>query len=1073
MRKLLEFFIKYQVAVNVLMAAIVLFGIMGLLNTKSAFFPLAETNFITVAITYPGASPEEIEEGIVLKIEDNLRGLVGIDRVTSVSRENGATVTVEGFTDYDVDVLLTDVKNAVDRVPSFPPEMEPPVVSKVEVLNRAISFTVSGAGIDLRTLKQMARNIETDLRAIDGISQVALSGFPAEEIEIAVRENDLRAFDLTFEEVTRAVANANLLTTGGNIKTSEEEYLIRANNRSYYGDELDFIPIRADLNGNIIRLKDVAVVRDKWSESPDKIYMDGESAIQINVSTTNNEDIIAATEATREYIEDFNKRYDNVELKVANDATVALEQRLSLLIENGGLGIFLVLILLGLFLKPSIAFWVAVGIPISFFGLFIFAPGFMTVNVISLFGLILVIGILVDDGIVVGENIYYHYEQGKSPARAAIDGTMEVIPPIVSAILTTIVAFSTFLFLPGTLGVFFGEISEVLTLILLISLVEALIILPAHIAHSRALNKGAQGFLVNRWSEKGIFWLRDNLYGPSLKFFLHNKLLGFAIPIALFILTIGGFMGGIIKGTFFPPVESDQVNISLSMPQGTTEAITDSIITLIEEKAWEVNEELSRELEDSISLIVNTIRRIGSTQADQVGPPGTSEDVGGSTSAAVLTLNLQPEENRGTINANQVANAVAEAVGPIDGVETLEYGSGNTFGGKPISVSFVSNNIQELKAAKLDLKQRLNAMPELKDVSDNDPSGIKEIRMELKDNAYLLGLNLNSVMSQVRSAFFGAPVQRFQRGRDEIRVWVRYDRAERTSIYNLDDMWIVTPSRDRVPLSEIATYTIERGEVAINHLEGKREIRVEASLKNIRDSATDLLAVVRETVVPDILAQYPGVTALYEGQNREAGQVGGTMQRIMPGILLMMYIIIAFTFRSYTQPIMLFILIPFSLIGVAWGHWVHNMAINMLSVLGIVALIGILVNDGLVLIRKFNNLLARGLSFEDAILEAGKQRFRAIFLTSITTVAGLGPLIVEKGFSAQFLIPMAISVAYGIAFATFLTLFLLPLLLSTNNQIKRGIHWLITGNWVEGRELERVVKEERAHQMELSNSEEK
>ncbi|MEZ5039931.1 MAG: efflux RND transporter permease subunit [Saprospiraceae bacterium] len=1059
MKKLLYFFIKYSVAVNVLMLVIVLFGIMGLLNTKSSFFPLADTNIINIAITYPGASPEEIEEGVVLKIEDNLRGLVGIDRVTSSSRENGASLTIEGFRNYDIDVLLADVKNAVDRVPSFPVDMEPPVVSKFEIINEAISFTVSGEGVNLKTLKQIARDIETDLRATPGISQVTLSGFPAEEIEIAVREADLRAYDLTFEEVSRAVASANILTTGGNIKTSGEEYLIRANNRVYYGDELDFIVVRADASGNIIRLKDIATVRDRWSESPDKLYMDDEVAIQITVATTNNEDIIQATEATRIYIEKFNQQHENIKIKIARDTTVALEQRLALLLENGGLGIFLVLLLLGIFLKPSIAFWVAVGLPISFLGLFIFAPSFMTINVISLFGMILVIGILVDDGIVIGENIYYHYEQGKSPVRAAIDGTIEVIPPILSAILTTMVAFTTFFFLPGNLGNFFGEISKVLIIILAISLVEAIFILPAHIAHSRALRRASKPYLFNKWAESGLLWMRDKLYAPTLQFFLHHKIFGLAIPIALFIITIGAFMGGVIKFSFFPPVESDQVNISLTMPQGTSEAITDSIISMIEEKAWEANETLSEQLEGK-SVIVNSIRRIGTAAARAAGPPGATQSVGGSTSAAVLTLNLLPEESRGTINAAQVANAVAKAVGPIYGVETLEYGSGNSFGGKPVSVSLISNDIREIKAAKEALKAQLFAMPQLKDVSDNDPSGIKEIKLKLKDNAYLLGLSLNNVMQQVRSGFFGAAVQRFQRGRDEIRVWVRYDKKERNSIKNLDDMWIVTPSRNRVPLSEIATYEIERGEVSISHLDGKREIRVEADQKDVKDSATELLASVQENIMPSILAQYPSVTALYEGQNREAGQIGVSMGKVLPAILLLMYAIIAFTFRSYTQPLMLFALIPFSLVGVAWGHWIHGMSINVLSFLGIVALIGILVNDGLVLIEKFNNLLREGLSFNEALYEAGKQRFRAIFLTSITTIAGLGPLIFEKGFSAQFLIPMAISVAYGIGFATLLTLFMLPLLLSGNSDLKRSTHWLRTGHWVNKRDLERAVKED-------------
>lgn len=1062
MKSLITFFIKYPVAVNVTMIATALFGLIGLYNTKSSFFPLFESNIISIAITYPGASPEEIEEGVVLKIEDNLRGLVGIDRVTSTSRENAANITVEALRNYDIDAVLADVKNAVDRVPSFPVDMEPPVISKFESLNEAISFTVSGKDVDLKTLKQIARNIESDLRAIPGISQVALSGFPAEEIEIAVRETDLRAYNLTFEEVSRAVAGSNILTTGGNIKTLDEEYLIRANNRSYYGDELDFIVVRADASGQIIRLKDVATVRDRWSESPDRLYMDGQTAVQLNVSTTNNEDIIAATESTRQYIEKFNQRNDNVQIKIARDTTVALEQRLELLLKNGGIGFVLVILILGFFLKPSIALWVALGIPFSLLGLFVFAPSFMTINVISLFGMILVLGILVDDGIVVGENIYFHYERGKSPLRAAVDGTMEVIPPVLSAVLTTMVAFVLFYFLPGNLGVFFGEISTVLILILGISLVEAFLILPAHLAHSRALDKKKKPFVFNLWADKVMSWMRDTLYVPSLQFFLKNKVLGYAIPIALFIFTIGGFAGGIIKVSFFPPVESDQVSISLTMPQGTAEWVTDSIISTIEEKAWLANEKLKERLGTGQDVIINSIRRIGTSQGQTGGPPGTPQAVGGSASAAALILNLLPSESRGNINAADVSNTVAEMVGQVYGVEALEFGSGTSFGGKPISISLVSNDISEIKAATDEMKAQLNAMPQLKDISDSDPSGIKEIKLKLKDNAYLLGLSLNSVMGQVRSAFFGAPVQRFQRGRDEIRVWVRYDKQERSSIKNLDDMWIATPSGNRVPLSEIATYEIERGEVAINHLDGSREIRVEADLKDIKASPTELLASIQTNIMPGILAKYGNVTALYEGQNREAGQIGAAMAKILPVILILMYVIIAFTFRSYSQPLMLFALIPFSLVGVAWGHWIHGMSVNILSLLGIVALIGILVNDGLVLIEKFNLLLEEGFSVDEALVEAGRQRFRAIFLTTITTIAGLGPLIFEPGFSAQFLIPMAIAVAYGIAFSTLLTLLLVPLMISSFSGFRRGVHWLRTGRWVEGRLLERAVKEQDA-----------
>ncbi|HFA49421.1 MAG TPA: efflux RND transporter permease subunit [Bacteroidetes bacterium] len=1058
MKNLITFFIKYPVSGNVLMAAVFIFGMGGLMRTKSSFFPLSDSNIININVSYPGASPAEIEEGVVLKIEDNLRGLVGIDRVTSVSRENLARITVEAFRDADINVVLADVKNAVDRVPSFPVGMEPAVVSKFEMTNNAISFTVSGDDIPLKTMKEIARGIEKDLRSKGGISQIELKGFPDEEIEIAVRENDLRAFNLTFDEVARAVANANLLTTGGNIKTSSEEYLIRANNRNYHGQELDFITVRADPSGNIIRLRDVATVRDKWSESPDRLSFNGKQAVQVLVSTTNSEDLTSAAEFVRQYIKDFNQSHENVHLDVNRNESKVLEDRIDLLLNNGGLGILLVLVLLSLFLKPSIALWVAVGLPFSMFGLFILAPSFMTINVVSLFGMILVIGILVDDGIVIGENAYHHYQKGKTPIQAAIDGTIEVVPPIVSAILTTLVAFTTFYFLPGVIGTFFGEISTVVILILSISLIEAILILPSHLAHSRALKKGTQTFLLNRWSERAMDWMRDHLYMPALRFFLENKILGFAIPTAFLIITIGAIRGGIIKFQPFPPVASEEVSVQLRMPEGTSEAVTDSIISIIEEKAWKAAAELSKELPGGKHLVTGMVKRIGTSIPRQSGPVPVDRR-GGSTSEAVLTMYLLPGEERPEIPAFRVSEAVSKEVGEVYGVESLEYNSGNTFGGKPISISLISSNIDEIKAATEYLKERMSTMTQLTDISDNDPEGIKEIRLQLKENAYLLGLNLNSVMAQVRSGFFGRSVQRFQRGQDEIRVWVRYDKADRRSINDLDDMRIVTPTGSRVPLSEIADYTIARGVVSINHLDGNREIRVEANQTNFKDSSSDLLSAIQADIIPDVLERYPSVSALYEGQNREFGKLGGALQAVLPFILLLMYIIIAFTFRSYSQPVLLLLMIPFSLVGVAWGHWMHDMPLNMLSMLGVVALIGILVNDGLVLIGKFNSRLKEGYPFKEALLEAGKSRFRAIFLTSITTVAGLAPLILAKSFSAQFLIPMAISVAYGISYATFLTLLMLPMMLSVINYLKLLRKWLATGEWVPRESLERAVRE--------------
>lgn len=1050
MRKVIEHFIKYPVAANVLILTVIVLGTAGIFTLKSSFFPLNESRNISISVAYPGASPQEMEEGIVLKIEDNLRGLVGIDRFTSTSSENSAQIMVEVIKGYNVDAVLQDIKNAVDRVPSYPVGMEPPVISKMIFRTEAVSMALHGENVSLRSLKQIARNVETELRAIDGISQVEIDGFPNEEIEIAVDENKLRAYDLTFREVANAVSGTNILMTGGSIKTETEEFLIRVSNRAYYGVELDYLIVKTDESGNKVRLIDVADVSDRWNENPNRSFFNGRPSVTVEVSTTNSEDMISVANKTKEYIETFNEIHSNVQIDITRDASVTVIERTKLLLMNGGQGIFLVLLFLALFLKPRLAFWVAFGIPISFFGMFIFADMLgITINVLSLFGMIIVIGILVDDGIVIAENIYYHFEKGKNPIRAALDGTMEVITPITSAIITTLVAFSTFFWLDGRIGEFFSEVALVVILTLGVSLVEALIVLPSHVAHSKALLKGQKTYWFNRYADRFISWMRDTVYGPYLKFFLKNKVLGFAIPLAMLIATIGSMNGGIIRVTFFPSIASDRVSITLKMPQGTNEALTDSLITQIEEAAWEVGKEFTKRQEDNKEAIENIIKTIG---------PGTAN--------ASLRINLLPGEER-NFPSFEFASAVNDRVGPIYGAESVEFGSGGNFGGKPVSVSLISNNIEELKGAKQILKNSLSANALLKDVSDNDPEGIKEIEIRLKDSAYPLGFTLSDVIGQVRSGFFGLQVQRFQRRRDEIRVWVRYRRDERSSITNLDQMRVVSPMGQRVPLSEIASYEIARGEISINHLDGRREIRVDADLKNPKDSAPEIMTSIKAELLPVIQAQFPSVTASFEGQNREAGKVSGSASLVLPIVIFMIYVIITFTFRSFSQPLMLILMVPFSLIGVAWGHWFHGFPINMLSFLGIIALVGIVVNDGLVLIGKFNGFLKEGLKFDDALYEAGKSRFRAIFLTSLTTIAGLTPLIFEKSRQAQFLIPMAIAIAYGIALATVLTLVMLPLMLSLGNNLKVYWKYMTTGIKPTKEEVEQAIREQKVEQNEV------
>jgi multidrug efflux pump subunit AcrB len=1056
LKKLITYFIKYEVAVNVIILAFVIFGIVGIFSLKSSFFPLQESKIISINITYPGSSPEEIEEGIILKIEDNLKGLEGIDRTTAVARESGGSITVEIEKGENIDVMLTEVKNAVDRVPNFPIGMEPLVVAKNENVRQTIEFSLSGKDIPLKTIKDISYKIESDLRMIDGISQIEIRGFPNEEIEIALNQDALLAYDITFDEVAQKVSGSNLLSTGGTIKTNAEDYLIRANTRSYYASELNNVVIKTTANGSAIKLSDVGVARDRFAETPNALYFNGNTAITMVISNTNSEDLLSTAVNVKEYIEEFNENNNNIELNVVSDSSITLEQRTLLLMENAAVGIFLVVLFLSIFLNIRLALWVSFGLPLSFLGMFVFASLFgVTINVLSLFAMIIVIGILVDDGIVIAENIYQHYESGKPPIRAAIDGTMEVIPPITSAILTTILAFSTFFFLEGRIGEFFSEVALVVLLTLIVSLIEAFIILPAHIAHSKAIQakkdkKEKKTFFgkffakmknVNKFGDKIMSFLRDKSYAPMLRFALDNRVFTLSIIIALLALTIGSIQGNIIRVSFFPSIASDRVDVNLLMTEGVNPQKTDSIISIVEAAAWKVNEEFTKKQTGNLQVVENTVKRVG---------PGNNK--------ASVQVNLLPGEDRDFSSA-EITNAIREATGPIYGVESLTFGSGSNFGGSPVSVSLLGNNIGELQNAKNKLKTWMESNNELKDVVDNDPKGIKEIQLVLKPSAYALGLDLGQVMQQIRNAFFGREAQRFQRGKDEIRVWVRYTLENRSAITKLDDFRILTANGSRVPLNEIATYEIVRGTESISYLNGRREIRVDADLENPNASATEILEEIQNDVMPEILNENPTLSVVYEGQNREAAKTTDSAKATFPVILFLIFVVIAFTFRSFSQPIILILIIPFSLIGVAWGHYIHGFPINILSLLGIIALIGIMVNDGLVLIGRFNNNLREGITFNEALYEAGKSRFRAIFLTSLTTISGLAPLIFEQSRQAQFLIPMAISIAYGIGVATLLTLLLLPIFLSLTNSLKVQIKWLVTGNKIQREEVERAIKE--------------
>ncbi|MCI4671191.1 MAG: efflux RND transporter permease subunit [Bacteroidia bacterium] len=1058
MKNLVAYFIKYPITGNVLMVAILILGVIGLSSLRSTFFPENDASIISIQVIYPGASPEEVEEGVVNKIEDAIKSLTGIDRVTSVSSENTGRVTVEAATGYDIDELLRDVKNSVDGISSFPVDIEPPVIYIQEVLNIAFQFIISG-DVSLKKLKETAREVESDLLALDGISKITLSGFPDEEIEIALRENDLRSLNLTFDQVRAAVSAQNIDLTGGTIKGDNGEVLIRTRSKEYFAEGLKDIVVAQSPDGRKILLREIASVTDKWADTPNRTYLNGKSAVKINVQNTTDESLIGIAETVNTYVEQFNDENDVLEATVIQDGSILLNQRIALLEKNGVIGFILVIVLLAMFLRPSLAFWVAVAIPVSFAGTFLVGSIIgLQINVISLFGLILVLGILVDDGVVISENIYQHWERGKTPFQAAVDGTMEVLPAVFGAILTTVIAFSTFFFLDGVTGDFFADIALVVALSLSFSLVEGAFILPGHISHSAALrnreNESTSPFarffktVQNNLNEVMEF-MKEKLYAPQLKVIMQYPILGVTVPIAFLIMSFGLPASGLMKITFFPVVEGDVATVNLQMPAGTPEVITKQYLDRIEKGIWAVNEELKGERADGedVILIVNQSLQSNSYTASILVRLMDSE---------------QRQEHKPHASSLGILNRVEKEVGKINEAELLTYQLGSPFG-KPVNIALYSDNLSQLSTVVNAVKDSLEEFPELINIESSDQEGLREINVTLKEKARLLGLDLNTVVRQVRAGFFGAEVQRLQRGEDEVKVWVRYDENERKSIGQLENMYIRTQAGQTFPLSEIANLEPTRGLISINHLDGEREIRIEADAANSKVSTQDVLARIQNSVVPNVLKNYPDVGVSYEGQARENTKFFGSISKVGPVILFMMLLMIILTFRSVSQSLALIAIIPFSLIGVFWGHYLLGFAFSViLSGLGVLALIGILVNDGLVLISQYNLLVKNGKPYKEALYEASLSRFRPIFLTSVTTIAGLGPLILEKSLQAQFLIPMAITVAFGLAVATLLILVMLPALLILFNWLKYAIVYLASGD-VDRTTLEPAYEGEETH----------
>ncbi len=1048
MRKIVEKFVQYPIYANLVILFVILGGVYSYLHLKKSFFPETESRFITISVFYPGASPIEMEEGVTSRIEEAVRGLIGIKEITSTSVENRSSVSVETTGEYDIDEVLIEVKNAVDGISSLPSAAERPIVSKRRSRASALYMSltpVEGADVDLMTLKAYAQRIEEDFFNSGVMSQIDLRGYPQPEISVEAREEVLLRYNLTFDDIIRAIQANNQDVSGGEIKSDDEELLIRLRSRSTDPNKIGNIILRGQPDGGYLRIRDVAEVKKKFADTSNKSWINGRTAVWIRVEKLPEEDLEAITKFARDYMEDFNERNAGVRLGMARAFLDILDSRLKLLTRNGLMGLSLVILCLSMFLSIRLSLWVSWGIPFSFLAMFIFAFFYgITVNMMSLMGMILVIGILVDDGIVIAENIYLHFEGGKSPSRAAIDGTMEVYPAVLTSVTTTVIAFSPLLFLAGTTMEGMLHLAVVVIASLVFSLVEAFFVLPAHLANPRVLSRRsleAKARGIRKYFEWFIIWLRDRIYHHMLLWLVRWRHAVIAIPIALFLITIGLYLGGYIKNTYFPSVDFDSFELNVAFTPGDGEKQTIEFLQRFEKAIWEVNEDLKEDLGEEEDILERVQTSVGSAFSGQ------------ESGAHAGNIRVYPRDLEGlSIAGFDIANMVRAKIGPVPEAMKYTVGGRNRWG-SPVSIGLMSKNLVELEEAKNYMMYRLEGMPQLKDINENVALGKQEIRLDLKPKAYFLGLDEQSIARQVRQGFYGGQAQRLQEGRDELRIWVRYPKEDRLTIGQMEKMKIKTPS-GIYPLNELADYHMERGPVAINRYNGNREIRVEAETVDPYASVPEILEDIERNIMPDLLSQYAGIRYLYHGQQRYSREAIVKVYKYFSVAFIIIVLVLILHFRSINQTIIIIAMIPLSMLGVFWGHGIHGKPLSLMSLWGMVALTGVIINDAIVFLAKYDGLLVQGKKVKEAVLEAGKVRLRPIILTSITTTVGLFPIILEKSVQAQFLIPMAISLAYGVAIGTVFILIFFPILIMLLNDVRVYFRKLWTGEMPEREDVE-------------------
>lgn len=1071
MKKLIAWTIDNTPAMNTLMIAIMAVGGFLLYSLNREMFPNFELEMVVVSVPYPGAAPAEVEEGICQKIEEAVSSIEGVKKINSVAREGMGSVIVELQSGIgDVQKPLNEIDSAVNRIPSFPELAEKPTVEQITMRKAAIELGVTGPEDPSLaaevTLRDLAEKLRTDLKSYLSskglVPAVDILGGRPYQIDIEIPERTLREYGLTLQDVASIVRNQNLELPSGTIRTESREVLLRGKNKRMVGEELEEIVLVTQPDGVVLTVGDLGTVRDAFTDTTAITRIDGKPGLILSVSKTASEDLLAITDACKEFVEtaDLPPGY---QLTPFADESHHVRDRLNLLLRNGAQGLVLVFLLLAVFLELRLASWVALGIPISILGSgLVLFPLDQTLNMLSMFAFILTLGILVDDAIVVGENVYHHRGEYVDYRTAAIIGTAEVLPSITASVSTTIIAFTPMLFVPGIFGKFIFIIPIAVIAMLAMSLFECTFILPCHLAHepkeqlskrfesyTKTLPPIAWGFAVpiwglliaiefmlyplrwlyhmtrriNHWSTEILNTIAERAYLPLLKRLMAWPTLVVACGIAILMIGAGAFKGGYIPMEIFPSSDSPVIEASIAFPEGTSAAVTDNATRHLEESLKRLNERIEKETgKPFLKLVYRLVGSVG-TGSTQIG----NESPDGSNRGRIVVELVEPAKR--AMQSQEIIDLWRKEAGPIAGIESLEFEARAAGpGGKTIEFRICGQpeDMPRIEKAIEECKARLASYAGVRDISDDSAPGKPEFQIRVKDDAQAMGVTERDLAGTIRAAYYGEEVMRLQRGRHEVKLMVRYPLEERRSLSNFDDLRVRTGDASERPVTELADITHTRGYSQITRLNERRCIAITADASP--EAKTVAVKDMKEVFLPELLAkpEFQGLVDEWGGQQEEFAE---SMQGLFLGLaiaLVVMFGLLTFEFKSYAQPLIIMCIIPFGMIGAVLGHLVMGMYVTIMSVFGLVALTGVVVNDSIVLIDFINHRVHDGLPIKEALLDAGRRRLRPVLLTSLTTILGLTPLLLETSFQAQFLIPMAVSLCFGLMVSTFLILLFVP-----------------------------------------------